>query len=134
MILIYRISAYSFHGNYSFFWKWKMWKFSYFLLHKLNSCRGNYWWGKLFKGGNYSRKYGKFETILHFVLTLLSIVKKVEDCLKFCGFFTISELYQKTGQNWNKLKKLLCPNLSRFLQKKYFIQILSWFYLDKIES
>ena len=39
-----------------------MWKFSYsfriILLHKLNSCRGNYWWGKLFKGGNYSRKYG----------------------------------------------------------------------------
>ena len=32
------------------FWKWKVWKFSYsfriiygnFLLHKLNSCRGNY--------------------------------------------------------------------------------------------
>ena len=39
-----------------------MWKFSYsfriILLHKLNSCRGNYWGGKLFKGGNYSRKYG----------------------------------------------------------------------------
>ena len=42
------------------FWKWKMWKFSYsfpimdfFLLHKLNSCHGNYW-----RGGNYSRKYG----------------------------------------------------------------------------
>ena len=35
-----------------------------FLLCKLNSSRGNYWRGKLFKGGNYSRKCGNFKKLI----------------------------------------------------------------------
>ena len=34
------------------FWKWKFLQYGNFLLHKLNSCCGNYWR----EGGNYSRK------------------------------------------------------------------------------
>ena len=34
--------------------------FGNFSLYRLNSCHGSYWRGKLFKGGNYSRKYGKY--------------------------------------------------------------------------
>ena len=34
-----------------------LWQF--FTSYKLNSCRWNYWRRKLFKGGNYSRKYNQ---------------------------------------------------------------------------
>ena len=51
----YRISVNSFRGNYSFlkmesveiFIVSALW---HFLLHKLNSCRGNYWKGETIKG------------------------------------------------------------------------------------
>ena len=54
------------------FWKWKMWKFSYSF-----SIMATFYFinwivavetivgGKLFMGGNYSRKYGMYDLFLH---------------------------------------------------------------------
>ena len=52
----YRISANSFRGNYSFL-KLSLFTVTFDLYFiNLNSCQGR----KLFKGGNYSRKYGMY--------------------------------------------------------------------------
>ena len=69
IVLDYRISTNSFRKNYPFlkvenveiFIQFS--PYGNFLLHKLNSCRGNYSRGKLFKEGNYSRKYGKLQKV-----------------------------------------------------------------------
>ena len=62
----YRISANSFRGNYCFLNLALFTVIFDLYIINLNSCRGNYsreetiQGRKLFKGGNYSRKYGTY--------------------------------------------------------------------------
>ena len=100
-----------------------MWKFSYsfrimaiFLLHKLNSCRRNYWRGKLFKGGNYSRKYGNQNHVIikSYFLTYLAYYNYLSSLKKWLTIRIWRFLLAKSKM-WLNLERTLTHSLKRNL-------------------
>ena len=69
----------------------------------LNSCRRNYWRGKLFKGGNYSKKYSMIRA--HLIYIPLQPIKDEADSQRKAESQEIQQKQQQIFQEQQLMKQ-----------------------------